>query len=189
MREYMQVLIWTMLFVIVVEMIFPASEFKKYLKLILGFIIVYTIFTPVVKGGFWNEGKYDEYVKYYQEQVGDLQHTNLKLQEYEEELLGAYKEQEVNKIALKLKKQLNLEVVDSDIVFDTTGYTPTIQEITLNVVKEKKKEKISIPQIKIGEKDKSLSLDQDNLKKEIKNCLGDFYNWDNVNINIIVQDN
>ena len=70
MKDYMQILIWTMLFIILVEMIFPASEFKKYLKLLLGFIIIYTIFTPIVKGGFWNEAKYDEYVRYYQEQVG-----------------------------------------------------------------------------------------------------------------------
>lgn len=189
MKAYMQILIWTMLFVIIIEMIFPASEFKKYLKLILGFIIVYTIFTPIVKGGFWNEGKYDEYVKYYQEQVGDEGHMNIKLQEYEEELLGVYEEQEINKIAFKLKKQLNLEVVESDMRFDTTGYTPIIQEIDLVVAEEKKEQKISIPKIKIGEKDESLSQDPDNLKKEIKNCLGDFYNWDNVNINIIVQDN
>lgn len=189
MKDYMQILIWTMLFIILVEMIFPASEFKKYLKLLLGFIIIYTIFTPIVKGGFWNEAKYDEYVRYYQEQVGAMESKNTVLEDYERELLETYKTQEIDKITLKLKTKLDLEVKEADIVFDTEGYTPAIQTINLTVAQAKENAPISIPKIKIGEKSESTLLDQDNLKKEIKNCLGDFYNWDNVNINISVQDN
>lgn len=190
MKEYMQILIWTMLFVIIVEMIFPASDFKKYLKIILGFIIVYTIFTPILKGGFWNQGKYDEYVKYYQEQMGMMQNISVSFEEYEGEMLELYKGQELEKISNQLEKQLNLKVIAGEMSFDTTGYTPEITDIYLEVAKaEEKAHTIAIPKIKIGEKDESLALEQDNLKKEIKNCLEDFYNWDNVNININVQGN
>ena len=34
MKQYLMMIIWTMLFVIVVEMIFPSSDLKKYLKII-----------------------------------------------------------------------------------------------------------------------------------------------------------
>ena len=40
----------------------------------------------------------------------------------------------------------------------------------------------------IGDKTESLVLDQSALEKEIKKCINNFYNVDNTNIYIIVQD-
>ena len=49
MKQYLMMIIWTMLFVIVVEMIFPSSDLKKYLKIVLGFVMVYMIASPMIK--------------------------------------------------------------------------------------------------------------------------------------------
>ncbi|OOO00176.1 MAG: hypothetical protein ATN35_08655 [Epulopiscium sp. Nele67-Bin004] len=186
MQNYMEILIWTMLFVVVVEMIFPSSHLQKYIKLILGFIVIYTILGPIIKGGLFEQGAYDEYVMYYQNQFNLATDKSIHLEEYEQELIEAFTEQETTKIINAIEGSLDVNVDDVTVVAYIEGYVPTTYEIWLELSYKEETGKIFIPQIKIGEKSDSIKLDLENLEKEVKNCLSHFYNWDKVHI--IIQD-
>ncbi|ONI37680.1 hypothetical protein AN639_00800 [Candidatus Epulonipiscium fishelsonii] len=187
MRDYMEILIWTMLLIVIIEMIFPTSHLQKYIKLILGFILIYTILSPIIKGGLFKEGTYDKYVKNYQDQINLVTEEGRSMKEYEMELLEIYSTQEKDKISGAIKK-LDMEVVSLDVDTSLEGYTPDIIGINL-VVRQKKEDvgKIIIPRIKIGNKD-DINKTSAKIENDIKNLLSDFYNWDKVNIHIIVQD-
>ncbi len=190
MTAYMEILVWTMLFIVVVEMIFPNSHLQKYIKLILGFILVYTILAPILKGGLFEQGAYDEYVAYYQDQFALETGKSVHIEDYEQEILESYILQEQEKVKAYVEKNINeIEVVEVEIAAQVQSYIPEVTSVVLTVrYKQDNSGPIIIPQIKIGEKSDSIMLDIENLEKEIKTLLSDFYNWDKVNIYIIVQD-
>ncbi len=189
MTDYMEILIWTMLFVVVIEMIFPSSHLQKYIKLILGFIVIYTILGPIIKGGLFEQGKYDYYVAYYQDQFDLTTDKGVHMEDYEQELLESFTTQEKSKIIKQVEGALDVTVEMIEVFATLEGYVPTTNEIILAVsYNQEEGGLIIIPKIKIGEKDESIKLEEENLEKEIKNLLSDFYNWDNVNIYILVQD-
>ncbi|ONI45202.1 hypothetical protein AN640_04890 [Candidatus Epulonipiscium fishelsonii] len=187
MRDYMEILIWTMLLVVIIEMIFPTSHLQKYIKLIMGFILIYTILSPIIKGGLFKEGIYDKYVQNYQDQINLVTEEGRSMKEYEVELLEIYSIQEKNKITGVVNK-LNMEIVSLEVETSLEGYTPDVTGINLVVRKNQEdNDKIFIPKIKIGNKN-DINKSTSKIENDIKNLLSDFYNWDKVNIHIIVQD-
>ncbi|OOB77659.1 MAG: hypothetical protein BEN19_01545 [Epulopiscium sp. Nuni2H_MBin003] len=188
MIDYMQVLIWTMLFVVVVEMIFPNSHLKKYIKLILGFIVIYNMIAPIINGGIFERGPYDEYVTYYQEQFDLVTDKGIQIEGYEKQLQESFIQIEAQKITQNIEKELELVVENVTVSAQMQDYTPHVTDIDLTLSHKKEDTAIMIPTIKIGEKDESIGISEQNLQKEVKNVLSDFYNLDNVNIYIVVQD-
>ncbi|MGL4363221.1 MAG: stage III sporulation protein AF [Cellulosilyticaceae bacterium] len=192
MKEYLQTLIWTMLFIVVVEMIFPVSELKKYIKFVLGFIILYTILLPVITGiqkiGLGEEISVMNYINFYQSNL-EQGITSLDYEKnYDRQVEGMkeiYENQLILEIEQRLEKKLDIDV--SDIVVETNyeGGSYKILEIEM-VVCANDDRGFRIEQ---GNKNESIVLSEERLKKEIKNFINDFYNLDNSNIHIIVQDN
>lgn len=194
MREYLQMLVWTMLFVVMVEMFFPSSDLKKYLKLVLGFIVVYIMVSPVIKvvTQVSQKDTFESYVMYYQKELG----TTPQYSEFEQEqmrqqesLRDVYESQITTQVKQVLEKQLPITVRDVAIEMSDNDMDFSVKEVALVVgVDDGGNDKgISVPKIKIGEKDESFTLNDDHVKNQIKKCLKDFYNWDNINIHITVQ--
>lgn len=185
MREYMQMLIWMMLFVIVIEMIFPDSTYRKYIKLILGCILVYTLISPLVK---WmgNDGlSYDRYVKAYEARLSGEEG----LVGYEDEVdrqTDALVEIETAHIKEAIEGEFQVSVQDVDLEYDETNRIPETIYLTIG---EKQDSIIQIAPIHIGEKGDTVSGDEEKLKNRIKTCLYDFYNVQDCNIYITVQKN
>ncbi|MGL4345725.1 MAG: stage III sporulation protein AF [Cellulosilyticaceae bacterium] len=193
MREYLQVLIWTMLFVVMVEMVFPSSDLKKYLKLVLGFIVVYTIASPIIGivSQVNQKDTFGGYLMYYQKMLG----TQVAYSEFEEEqkrqqegLRDVYETQITSQVKQILEKKLPIDVRQVDVEMSQDPMDFSVQEVALTItLKEEEGGSIKVPKVKIGEKTESLALNDEHLKEEVKKCLKDFYNWDNINIHITVQ--
>lgn len=187
MKAYIELLIWTMLFVLVIEMIFPSSDLKKYLKLVLGFIVVYTILSPLLTSKWIGTTSYEEYVKYYAKQLTvDTR--------YEEEVVGQmqstgkfYEEQLEKTLKNTIQEQLDVQVTAIDVVVRNQDLE--VENVYLTVVENRSSKEIFIPCIKIGEKTESMGVQESNTEKEIKNCLKNFYNLKTANIHITVQEN
>ncbi len=181
MGQYLQYLIWVMLFVIVLEMVFPDNSYKKYLKLVLGCILIYTILSPVVKVLHINSNKFDDYVLEYQ-QIFAM--DNSQAASYDEEL--QYQEDMLDEIYEKsittyIEENFNVEVYDIDVSFDNDA----ISSIDIGVRKPLISDKVGT--IKMETKQDSIDGDEENFKNKLKTCLSDFYNVQVQNINIIVQ--
>lgn len=199
MREYIQMLIWTMLFVIVVEMIFPDTDFKKYIKLIIGILIIYIVFSPLLKIKLLAKADYKGLVTSYQKKLntGSDEIYETAFKEQQQKLLVMRQEQSEREIKQVIEKKMDLTVLEVGVDFSEHEDTWVPEEISLVVAHGNNGGKgnksirgnIVIPTIKIGEKDESIVLDQNNLENEIKSCLKDFYNVDNFNIYITVQEN
>lgn len=189
MKAYLLVIIWTMLFIIIIEMIFPSSELKKYLKLVLGFIMMYIIASPIIQvvtSTPWVEaGSLSGYVQFYEEQFMEGKYTSYdeERKKQEEGVLAIYKEQMENQIKGLIETNLPVvvEALSSETKMEEGQFNIDSLEIEIAF-----KEEDSL--FGLGEKSQSVVLDHGLLEKEIKKYINDFYNVDNANIYIIVQD-
>lgn len=184
MKEYLQMIIWMLIFVLIIEMIFPDSAYRKYIKLILGCILVYTLAQPIIKIVKMDENSYDSYVKYYQTYLQDSNDANQAFKEQKQNQETILKEYYKNGIKELLEKEFNIKVVCTSIKIEDN----MLSKIDV-VVSDNIDEDIKIGTIKIGDKSQTLEGDVEQLKNKIKTCLSDFYNVQVCNIYITVQKN
>ncbi|WP_054739212.1 stage III sporulation protein AF [Cellulosilyticum ruminicola] len=186
-RGYMQMLIWMMLFVVIIEMIFPDTDYRKYVKMVLGCILVYTMLRPII--GLLPSGNesYETYIQRYEKQLGLLEDDN-KIDYQEEVDMQQEGLKEVYRQGIKtaIEKELQIGISDIEITCDEEM---SIKEIYLTIGDKKKKSLIEIVPIHIGNKSDTIDGDEEKLKNKIKTCLNNFYNVQDCNIYITVQKN
>lgn len=183
MKAYFQYMIWMMLFVIIIEMFFPDSSYRKYIKLVLGCILVYTMLSPIMQFIQVDGQDYEGYVKQYQALLAlDQGEAGA----YEKALNGQQASmKEMYEQSIKAYVEQHFDVTASNVFVTWQG--SELRSIDLVVGKKEATSKIGT--IHIGEKSNTTSGDEENLKNKIKTCLSDFYNVQVCNIHITVQKN
>lgn len=174
-----------------IEMILPNSSSKKYVKVVIGMYILFTIVSPIIKkvgGKDINLNTIN--IEEYEQQISKSDNTISR--KFEDNNTRSIKDIYVSNlkadISAKLKEK-GYEIDTSDIqIKDDENYT--IEKITLKLIKmEQKQEKnneIVINTVEIGntisQKDsKTLSDDE---KQEVKDYISETYDIDKKNINI-----
>lgn len=186
-RGYMQLLIWMMLFVIVIEMVFPDTNHRKYIKLVLGCILVYTLLKPIIAILPSGDESYEAYIQRYERQLGlsgDKVTGDYKQQlDKQQESLKEIYEQGMKSV---LEEQLQIEVTNVEVTCDEEM---EMKDIYITVGDGKAQSVIEIAPIHIGNKSDTVDGDEEKLKNKIKTCLNNFYNVQDCNIYITVQKN
>ena len=174
-----------------IEMILPNSSSKKYVKVVIGMYILFTIVSPIIKklgGKDINLNTIN--IEKYERQISKSDNTISR--KFEDNNTRSIKDIYVSNlkadISAKLKEK-GYEIDTSDVqIKDDENYT--IEKITLKLIKmEQKQEKnneIVINTVEIGntisQKDsKTLSNDD---KQEVKDYISETYDIDKKNINI-----
>ena len=174
-----------------IEMILPNSSSKKYVKVVIGMYILFTIVSPIIKklgGKDINLNTID--IEKYEQQISKSDNTISR--KFEDNNTRSIKDIYVSNlkadISAKLKEK-GYEIDTSDIqIKDDENYT--IEKITLKLIKmEQKQEKnneIVINTVEIGntisQKDsKTLSDDEE---QDVKDYISETYDIDKKNINI-----
>ena len=174
-----------------IEMILPNSSSKKYVKVVIGIYILFTIVSPIIKklgGKDINLNTIN--IEKYERQISKSDNTISR--KFEDNNTRSIKDIYVSNlkadISAKLKEK-GYEIDTSDVqIKDDENYT--IEKITLKLIKmEQKQEKnneIVINTVEIGntisQKDsKTLSDDE---KQEVKDYISETYDIDKKNINI-----
>ena len=174
-----------------IEMILPNSSSIKYVKVVIGMYILFTIVSPIIKklgGKDINLNTID--IEKYEQQISKSDNTISR--KFEDNNTRSIKDIYVSNlkadISAKLKEK-GYEIDTSDIqIKDDENYT--IEKITLKLIKmEQKQEKnteIVINTVEIGntisQKDsKTLSDDEE---QEVKDYISETYDIDKKNINI-----
>ena len=174
-----------------IEMILPNGSSKKYVKVVIGMYILFTIVSPIIKkvgGKDINLNTIN--IEKYEQQIAKSDNTISR--KFEDNNTRSIKDIYVSNlkadISAKLKEK-GYEIDTSDIqIKDDENYT--IEKITLKLIKtEQKQEKnneIVINTVEIGntisQKDsKTLSDDE---KQEVKDYISETYDIDKKNINI-----
>lgn len=174
-----------------IEMILPNGSSKKYVKVVIGMYILFTIVSPIIKkvgGKDINLNTID--IEKYEQQIAKSDNTISR--KFEDNNTRSIKDIYVSNlkadISAKLKEK-GYEIDTSDIqIKDDENYT--IEKITLKLIKmEQKLEKnneIVINTVEIGntisQKDSKTLSDDD--KQEVKDYISETYDIDKKNINI-----
>ena len=174
-----------------IEMILPNSSSKKYVKVVIGMYILFTIVSPIIKkvgGKDINLNTIN--IEKYEQQISKSDNTISR--KFEDNNTRSIKDIYVSNLKADISAKLNekgYEIDTSDIqIKDDENYT--IEKITLKLIKmEQKQEKnneIVINTVEIGntisQKDsKTLSDDE---KQEVKDYISETYDIDKKNINI-----
>lgn len=174
-----------------IEMILPNGSSKKYVKVVIGMYILFTIVSPIIKkvgGKDINLNTID--IEKYEQQISKSDNTISR--KFEDNNTRSIKDIYVSNlkadISAKLKEK-GYEIDTSDIqIKDDENYT--IEKITLKLIKmEQKQEKnneIVINTVEIGntisQKDSKTLSDDD--KQEVKDYISKTYDIDKKNINI-----
>lgn len=174
-----------------IEMILPNSSSKKYVKVVIGMYILFTIVSPIIKklgGKDINLNTID--IEKYEQQISKSDNTILR--KFEDNNTRSIKDIYVSNlkadISAKLKEK-GYEIDTSDIqIKDDENYT--IEKITLKLIKMEQKQgknnEIVINTVEIGntisQKDSKTLSDDD--KQEVKDYISETYDIDKKNINI-----
>lgn len=174
-----------------IEMILPNNSSKKYVKVVIGMYILFTIVSPIIKkvgGKDINLNTIN--IEKYEQQIAKSDNTISR--KFEDNNTRSIKDIYVSNlkadISAKLKEK-GYEIDISDIqIKDDENYT--IEKITLKLIKtEQKQEKnneIVINTVEIGntisQKDSKTLSDDD--KQEVKDYISETYDIDKKNINI-----
>lgn len=174
-----------------IEMILPNSSSKKYVKVVIGMYILFTIVSPIIKklgGKDINLNTID--IEKYEQQISKSDNTISR--KFEDNNTRSIKDIYVSNlkadISAKLKEK-GYEIDTSDIqIKDDENYT--IEKITLKLIKmeqkQKKNNEIVINTVEIGntisQKDSKTLSDDD--KQEVKDYISETYDIDKKNINI-----
>ncbi len=174
-----------------IEMILPNSSSKKYVKVVIGMYILFTIVSPIIKklgGKDINLNTIN--IEKYEQQISKSDNTISR--KFEDNNTRSIKDIYVSNlkadISAKLKEK-GYEIDTSDIqIKDDENYT--IEKITLKLIKmEQKQEKnneivINTVEIEntISQKDSKTLSDDD--KQEVKDYISKTYDIDKKNINI-----
>lgn len=174
-----------------IEMILPNSSSKKYVKVVIGMYILFTIVSPIIKklgGKDINLNTIN--IEKYERQISKSDNTISR--KFEDNNTRSIKDIYVSNlkadISAKLKEK-GYEIDTSDIqIKDDENYT--IEKITLKLIKMEQKQgknnEIVINTVEIGntisQKDSKTLSDDD--KQEVKDYISETYDIDKKNINI-----
>lgn len=174
-----------------IEMILPNSSSKKYVKVVIGMYILFTIVSPIIKkvgGKDINLNTIN--IEKYEQQISKSDNTISR--KFEDNNTRSIKDIYVSNlkadISAKLKeKGYNIDTSDIQIK-DDENYT--IEKITLKLIKmeqeQEKNNEIVINTVEIentiSQKDSKTLSDDD--KQEVKDYISETYDIDKKNINI-----
>ena len=174
-----------------IEMILPNGSSKKYVKVVIGMYILFTIVSPIIKkvgGKDINLNTIN--IEKYEQQISKSDNTISR--KFEDNNTRSIKDIYVSNlkadISAKLKeKGYNIDTSDIQIK-DDENYT--IEKITLKLIKmeqeQEKNNEIVINTVEIGntisQKDSKTLSDDD--KQEVKDYISETYDIDKKNINI-----
>ena len=174
-----------------IEMILPNSSSKKYVKVVIGMYILFTIVSPIIKklgGKDINLNTIN--IEKYEQQISKSDNTISR--KFEDNNTRSIKDIYVSNLKADMSaklKEKGYEIDTSDIqIKDDENYT--IEKITLKLIKMEQKQgknnEIVINTVEIGntisQKDSKTLSDDD--KQEVKDYISETYDIDKKNINI-----
>lgn len=197
---YIQSIAMVIIFTTFVNLIMPGGEFQKYIKIVLGLIVIITILAPINTIAFKNKPNYSDFLKKYEigiENSTSMLGNEIYFEAQQEIILDSYKERLKNQMIDIIEKANKVKVIDLEIGLNEDQASQEFGNLTrLNIVVEETEDvsnkKIKIPKVRVGNKPIKGGGNEGNegeIEKNIKNSLIDFYNLSQVNINITVQKN
>jgi len=163
-------LIIALIIIVIIEMVIPSgNNYKKYIKVILGIFLLYTILSPIISKKISNMEFQEVISKKYEETAIE----NQNIINYEKQIEETYKTKFKENIEEFLKsKGYKLKNIKQEISYKNEQIE--INKIELSLKKEENNENIQIDKIKIKETNQI----SDKEIEELKNTISQTYEID-----------
>lgn len=168
-NKFVITLITTLIFIAAVELIAPDNNMKKYLKFVLGLILIAVILNPILTIILNGEEELKDVISMYEGEYN----TNKKVEKNDDDLLKV-KEESFKKNFNKncenmLKKEFkNLEFkCEVDCVVDFNGTNFKINKLDIRIKDKKIKKVEKIDKVDIGSKDGNQEKNENDRYKDI----------------------
>ena len=167
-KEYVINLVATLVFITAVELIAPENNMKKYLKFILGLILVSVLLTPIIKFLTSGEKVLEDVIEKYEDEA-----VSITTESSNEKIYESRKESFIKNFNNNCEKLLNEKYknrkftcsLNCNVDFDKGTFS--VNELKITV---KNQEINDIEKVIIGKVDKNTNED-DNFQKEVKDFL------------------
>ena len=199
--QYTQSIAMIIIFTSFINLIMPSGNFEKYIKMVLGLIVIITILAPINTLIFKNKPNYTDILQRYEIEIENTSmqvESGQYLEAQKDIILHHYRQTIIPQMTDIIEKNKKVQVLDLEVDLDQDtdsnefGKITRINMVVAQVGDKSSKKGIKVPKIQVGNKEiQSYSGDQieGQLQEKIKTSLIDFYNLPDVNINIIVQKN
>ncbi|RKD27879.1 stage III sporulation protein AF [Caminicella sporogenes DSM 14501] len=189
--KWIRNIVSVMIFVSFIEILMPEGKMKKYLNLILGFLVMIVIINPIINLLNSKDVLEKEYFKIsalLSEEECKMTVKNIESLQ-REQLINIYKSKLKDDIKTRIERKYSVKVlnVDMDLEEDREKFGK-IRKLYILLSNDKKnmsdKETVSIIKINVNgeEENNNLNSKNDSLKKEIRCDITDIYNIDNLDI-------
>ena len=162
-KGFITTLVTTLIFITAIELVGPDNSMKKYLKFVMGLILVAVLLNPIVK--FFSQG--ETALTSIIDQYGKEDTTIATQQLREDSFKDNFNKNCINKL-LKEFKDMNFES-DLDCIVDFDNMTCQINELRIGISEKGVKK---VKEVKIGEEEKDVK-EEDSIQKEVKDFLSD----------------
>ena len=166
-KGFVTTLVTTLIFITAIELVGPDNSMKKYLKFVMGLILVAVLLNPIVK--FFSQGEtaltsiIDQYDKEIEEGISK-DDTTIATQELRED---NFNKNCINKLSKEFKDMTFESDLDCTVDFD--NMTCQINELRIGISEKGVKK---VKEVKIGEEEKEVK-EEDSTQKEVKDFLSD----------------
>ncbi len=168
-NKFVITLITTLIFIAAVELIAPDNNMKKYLKFVLGLILIAVILNPILTIILNGEEELKDVISMYEGEYN----TNKKVGKNDDDLSKVKEESFKNNFNKNceniLKKEFkNLEFkCEVDCVIDFNGTNFTINKLDIRIKDKKIKKVEKIDKVDIGSKDGNQEKNENDRYKDI----------------------
>lgn len=169
-KEYVIKLVATLVFITAVELIAPENNMKKYLKFILGLILISVLLTPILKFFTGGEAILTDTIEKYENEASKINADN-----NNDKIDNARKERFIENFDNNCEKMLSDKYKERefksnlDCNVDFNKGTFSVNELIIYV---KNKGINDIEKVVIGKAQENINED-DNFQKDVKNYLSD----------------
>ncbi len=158
-------LIIALIIIIMVEMIIPNSSYRKYIKVILGIFIIYTIFNPLI-GNKISQINLENII------LPETQETNSKYTQnqinYNKQIENVYKEK-FKETLLEDIKEKGYEAKDVNVDVSYINEEITVNKLEFKITKFNQNNSITIEKVQIKQTETIDKEKIEELKQEISN--------------------
>lgn len=155
-------LIIALIIIVMVEMIIPNSSYRKYIKVILGIFIIYTIFSPII-GNKINEFDFSKTLSFQENNIANT--TNQSQTNYNKQIEETYKEKFKETLEEDLKeKGYEIDKFETEVKYDGENISTENLKIYIKKINNIQG---NIEKVTITEKSKIEENEIEKLKKDI----------------------
>lgn len=156
-------LIIALVIIIMVEMIIPNSSYRKYIKVILGIFIIYTIFSPLI-GNKLNSIDFSKSLSYQEKEIKNS--TNQVKINYDKQIENTYKEKFKESLTEELKeKGYEIEKFETEVKYENNDIKT--EKLKISIKKFNKDKQTKVEKVTITDESKIQPEEIEKLKQEI----------------------